>query len=500
MRKHKYLSVVAFVAAGFTVNSAVANSEAWPTSVEDVVTLTTNQRVYLPVLDNDIGDELLLFDVNTTTVGLGSAEISTDKKGLYYQSASDFIGEDSFWYAFEDNQGRKNATQVFVTVQEPALVEPPVETPVEPEVPDDEYAGWPVATPDIISMTRDESISIPVLENDSGLELALTAVNEVTVKNGAAVIQDGNIKYTPYLGFTGEDSFWYQFTDARGRANSTQVKLTINEEAVLPPEEPSEDPEPSVSFNAVEMHYNLLHGQSSIYGEQGGTYLMPLTEPASSGSSSLSLAGNYKIKDGQLITYLATDGEYYTVATESLNGRVLSLKEPLPADTTGNIWNFYGDGSHPNLYGYMSIADFSVRELGAETLNAGKHLMLGDSWFQSDGIEQRLKERLPSAEFVNKGVGGRTAGDILAQFDADINGESPDFVWLIAGTNDYFQDVSLESYLENMKLIIKKINDSGAIAVVIDSSVAPLMYGSDELTNLSHNYADRVAELLVEEN
>jgi len=497
MKKHKYLFVVAMFTASFTVSSAIADSEAWPISVEDTVTVTANQRVYLPVLDNDIGDELSLFDVNATTVSLGSAEISTDKKGVYYQSGSNFIGDDSFWYAFEDNQGRKNATQVFVTVLEASA-------PTEPEadVSVDSYAGWPVATPDVISSTRDESISIPVLDNDSGLELALTAVNEVTVKNGSAIIQNGKIEYTPYLGFTGEDSFWYQFTDARGRANSTQVKVTVNEDVVLPPIDPSEEPEPEseVSFNVVEMHYKLLHGQSPIYGEQGGLYFMSLVEAVSSGSSSLLLAGDYEIKDGQLITYLATDGEYYTVATESLNGRVLSLKEPLPADTTGNIWNFYSDGAHPNLYGYMSVADFALREFDAETLNSGKHLMLGDSWFQSDGIEQRLRERLPSANFVNKGVGGRKSGDILANFDADINNEYPDFVWLIAGTNDYFQNTSLESYLKNMKLVIEKINNSGAIAIVIDSSVAPLMYGSDELTSLSHSYATSVGELLLSEN
>lgn len=492
MKKHKYSFVIAIVLAGFTASNGVADSEAWPVSVEDVVTLTANQRVYLPVLDNDIGDELALFEVNTTTVGLGSAEMSTDKQGVFYQSARDFTGEDSFWYAFEDNQGRTNAAQVFVTVLE--------ETSAEPELTDDLYAGWPVATPDILSTVRDESISIPVLENDDGLELALTAVNEVTVKNGSARINEDNIEYTPYLGFVGEDSFWYQFTDARGRANSTQVKVTVREATVTPPVEPPEEPVFEVNFERVEMHYGLLHGQSSIYGEQGGTYHMSLAEAASEGSTSLLLAGDYDVKNGQLITYLADDGEYYTVATGALNDRLLSLKEPLPANTTGAIWNFYGDGSHPNWYGYLSIADFALRELGTETLNAGKHLMLGDSWFQSNGIEERLKERLPNAEIVNKGVGGRTAGNILEQFDADFADESPDFVWLIAGTNDYFQEVSLETYIENMQLLIEKINDSGAKAIVIDSSVAPLIHGSDDLTELSHSYSDAIGELLVSEN
>jgi hypothetical protein len=492
-----YKCLLALAVAGLPVKTVFAENEPWPTSVGDSVTLTADQRVYLPVLDNDIGIELVLFDVNTTTSKLGSVEMDTDKTGVFYQSADGFTGEDSFWYAFEDNLGRTNAAQVIVTVLEPTPVNPPE------EVEEDLYLGWPVATPDNVTALKDESVVIAVLENDNGLELGLTDVNEVTVSNGSAAIIEDKIEYTPYQGFIGEDSFWYQFTDARGRANSTQVKITVSEEdIVVPPVEPPtpEVPEPDVTFSNVEMHYNLLQAQSQIFGETGGNYFMSLAEPASSGSTSLLLADDYEIKDGQLITYLSTDGEYYTLATDTLDGRVLSLKQPLPADTADNIWNFYDNAAHPNWYGYLSVADFAVRELSVDVLNSGKHLMLGDSWFQSGGIEQRLKERLPDAEISNKGVGGRTAGEILVEFDTDIEGQSPDFVWLIAGTNDYFQDVSLETYTENMRSIIEKINDSGAKAIVIDSSVAPKMHGSDVLTELSHEYSNAVGSLLVSEN
>ena len=495
MKIYKCLLAIAVVSLA---NSAYAANEPWPTSVEDTVTLTANQRVYLPVLDNDIGEELVLFDVNTTTVELGSVEINDDKSGVYYQSAAGFVGDDSFWYAFKDNLGRANAAKVSVTV-----LESDSNTGEESEITDDPYAGWPVATPDILTLTLNESMSIPVLDNDYGLELTLSAVNEVTVSNGSAAIVEDKIEYTPYQGFVGEDSFWYQFTDARGRANSTQVKITVNEEeVVVPPVEPPvpEIPEPTLSFSKIDMHNQLLSGQFQIYGETGGNYFMSLAESASAGSTSLQLSDDYEIKDGQLITYLATDGDYYTLATDTLDGRLLTLKEPLPADVEGNIWNFYDNAAHPNWQGYMSVADFAIRELSLDALNSGKHLMLGDSWFQSGGIEQRLKEKLPDAEVVNKGVGGRTAGEILAEFDNDIRDQSPDFIWLIAGTNDYFREVSLEDYTDNMRAIIEKINDSGAKAIVFDSSVAPVMYGSDVLTELSHDYSEAVENLLVVEN
>jgi len=484
MKFYKYLLVVV---SGIFVSALQAeNYYPWPTAVEDNVSLTTNQRVYLPVLENDTGQELEIFDVNTTTVKLGNVEIDEDSQGVYYQSANEFVGEDSFWYAFEDKFGRTNAAQVFVSVLDPEPVDPP----------EDPYAGWPVATIDTVTISRDETITIPVLENDSGLELNLIALNEVTVEGGSAAIQQNKIIYTPYLGFTGEDSFWYQFVDARGRKNSTQVKLTVNETVVNPPL-----PEPQLNFSLLGLHYEVLHGQSQIFGEQPDTYYMSLAEPAFTGATSLVLAENYDVKDGQLITYLASDGDYYTVATTNLNGRILSLKDPLAVSTgENNIWNFYKDGSHPNWYGASSIADFAIRELDEEVLNSGKHLMLGDSWMQDGGLVERLTERLDNTQIVNKAVGGRTTENILDKFDEEVEGEYPDFVWVIAGTNDYFQDVSIEDYTENMRAIIEKINNIGAKPIVIDSSVAPLMYGSSRLTDLSHSYADAIDSLLASEN
>jgi len=183
-----------------SISFAEEASGPWPVAIEDSVTLTTGQKVYLPVLENDIGQELKIFDVNTTTVKLGSVEIDEDSQGVYYQSASEFIGEDSFWYAFEDKFGRTNAAQVFVSVLDPEPVEPP----------EDPYVGWPVATIDTVTISQDETTTIPVLDNDSGLALELIALNEVTVENGSASIQQNKITYTPYLGFTGEDSFFHQ--------------------------------------------------------------------------------------------------------------------------------------------------------------------------------------------------------------------------------------------------------------------------------------------------
>jgi len=56
--------------------------------------------------------------------------------------------------------------------------------------------------------------------------------------------------------------------------------------------------------------------------------------------------------------------------------------------------------------------------------------------------------------------------------------------------------VSVETFKSNMQKLIAKINALGAKAMVFDSSVAPLMSGSNALTEKSHQYAKAIEDLL----
>jgi len=490
MKIYKYLLASALSSAVIT-HAHAEDLGPWPTSTPDQVTLTSNQRIYIPVLDNDIGEDLVLFDVNTTTVELGSVEMDAANKAVYYQSAQNFVGEDSFWYAFKDIHGRTNSAKVTVKVINSVVTPPEVQPPVTPEPPSDDYSGWPTANVDNVSTSVNTSITIPVLANDIGLDLALIEVNNSTVAAGSAAIQGDSIIYTPFQNYPGQDSFWYAFTDARGRTNSTQVKISVNDEGeVTPPTSP-------VSFELVTMHDDVLKRRSHIYGESGGTVSMWVSRYADAGDTRLRVSQDYGLKDGQLITYRSEEGDYYTVKVASTSGQYIELETALEAavDVGSHLWNFYYDGAHPNLYGFRAIADFALASLDYDALNNGKHVLLGDSWFSTEGVSQRLAEKLDDAEIINKGIGGNTSANMLTRFDQDVASQSPDVVWLIAGTNDYYLGVSVSDFTRNMSQIIEKINALGAKAIVIDASVAPLMSGSEYLTDISHEYSDAVEAL-----
>lgn len=184
----------------------------WPVAIQDKVTVGSNQSLVIPVLANDIGEGLVLNEVNTTTVKLGRASINADKQSITYKSAEDFEGQDSFWYNFKDSQGRANATQVFVEVTN-------VTKPAE----------WPSASNDSIDTTVNTPIIIPVLSNDNGVGLTITQVNEGTVGWGTAEIVDGgqSILYTPAADYKGTDEFWYVFSDQWGRTNAAKVNPVV---------------------------------------------------------------------------------------------------------------------------------------------------------------------------------------------------------------------------------------------------------------------------------
>ena len=459
-----------------------AQSSPWPTGVADNVTVSTGQRVYIPVLTNDSGEGLSITEVNTRTVQLGSVEMNASKTAVYYKSKAGFSGDDSFWYAFKDNLGRTNATQVFLKVISFNSNDGGGSS--------QNFSGWPIANVDTVTTQKNTSISIPVLDNDVGDQLTLTTVNDWTVNGGRARIQGDNVIYDPKANYTGQDSFWYNFIDARGRKNATQVKVTISDS--------TDNGGGIVDAKLISMHSDFLKEQHFIWGEPGGTVSRKATQYTAAGSYKIYVNDGFALKNNQLISYLSTDGQYYTVATSQSFGNTINLKAALPAPIAqwSNIWNFYRDGSHPNTNGFRSLADFALRNNDASSLNYGKHVLLGDSWFSSEGIKERLAVKLPNAQIIGKGIGGHTAADMLARFDRDVASQNPDVVWLIAGTNDYYQGVSVTAYKANMKALIEKINGIGAKAMVFDSSVAPLMSGGNTvLLEKSHQYSKALADL-----
>ncbi|PID45148.1 MAG: hypothetical protein CSB47_09785 [Proteobacteria bacterium] len=188
----------------------------WPVATPDHAEATTASSISIPVLQNDTGNGLELVKVDTTSKKGGEVSINTDRQTVTYQSAADFTGTDSFWYDFEDEEGRTNSARVTITVT----------ASDEGEGSDD---AWPVATPDDETATTSNPTIISVLQNDTGVGLTLTEVDTSSKQGGAVSINAGGqtVTYQSAEDFEGTDTFWYSFKDSQGRTNAARVTVVV---------------------------------------------------------------------------------------------------------------------------------------------------------------------------------------------------------------------------------------------------------------------------------
>ena len=272
----------------------------------------------------------------------------------------------------------------------------------------------------------------------------------------------------------------------------------------------------SSTFERVDLHAGVLKETNFIpkvdwanTKQSGGTGLAEarVLDGGSAGSSQLLLQSTKGFGADQVITYQGNDGEYYTTVITGMNGSTVSLASPLvtPLANPQKINNFYADPDHPNQYGYNAIVDYALRNLS--DLNKGKHVLLGDSWFDHmpRHFSDRLADKLPGATIINAGTGGNTSQNLLDRFDSDVTSQNPDTVWVMTGTNDFNQYVSKETYLGNMQTLIRKINDLGARAIVFNSSTGkPITHSPegqqyptplDTMEALSHDYYEALERL-----
>ena len=195
------------VLAACSVSTTFASP--WPVGINDEATAVYRQATVIPVIPNDIGENLYIAEVNTTSLRLGSVRINEDKLSVTYTSAN--ATEDEFWYVLKDDQGRTNAAKVTVSISD---------------------NNWPAANTDTAEATYNEVITIPVLDNDTGTELTLSSVNEWSSDQGKVWIEDNQVKYQQVGEKRGDitDEFWYVFEDKWGRKNAAKVTISLNDE------------------------------------------------------------------------------------------------------------------------------------------------------------------------------------------------------------------------------------------------------------------------------
>ena len=191
--------------------SAPAASNKAPDTGADSATTAQGAAVTINVLANDSdvnGDALTITSVSKPQFGTAT----TNGQNVTYTPNAGFAGTDSFSYFVSDGQGNTTAGSVTVTVNGPGGAN-----------------QAPTAANDSASTAIGAAILIDVLANDSdpnGDSLSISI--DGPPQHGAAVVQNGQILYTPNADFSGADSFTYIVSDGHGNTARGTVTVTVN--------------------------------------------------------------------------------------------------------------------------------------------------------------------------------------------------------------------------------------------------------------------------------
>ncbi|PID46493.1 MAG: hypothetical protein CSB47_03820 [Proteobacteria bacterium] len=240
-----------------TIEVTGTDSSAYPEANPDTATTAAGEPVSIDIFANDTGVGLTIIDINEYSYNGGRIVMSGNL--AVYTPRSGYAGEDTFWYAFSDSQGRTNSTYVNVTV-----------TGVD-------AGAYPTAGPDSVSTTKNTSATFDVLANDTGVGLTLSDTNPWSLRGGQVSIVDNKIVYTPKTDFVGEDKLWYEFADVIGRTNSGEVTITITDAAPPYPVAVADTPTTSrntpVTFSPLEndIGVGLTILEVNEYAVNGGT-------------------------------------------------------------------------------------------------------------------------------------------------------------------------------------------------------------------------------------
>lgn len=190
----------------FSVLIAMAQNN--PVAVNDTFTVNKNIATTLPVSSNDFdvdGDPLTVSIVSAPANG--TATLSGIN--VVYLSNLNFSGNDSFSYAICDSTGLCDTASVFVIVLG--------------------NNNPPVAKNDTFTFTKNLSVILPILSNDSdpdGDPLTLTLLQGP--QHGTANVNASNqVNYSPNSGYIGVDSFTYIVCDNNNTCDTAFVLLNI---------------------------------------------------------------------------------------------------------------------------------------------------------------------------------------------------------------------------------------------------------------------------------
>jgi subtilisin-like proprotein convertase family protein len=180
-----------------------------PTALDDSGVTDEDLDVTVDVLANDSDADGDTLQMTSLTNPANGSVVDNGDGTVTYTPANNFNGTDSFTYRAFDGTDYSDPATVTITV-----------TPVNDN---------PVAVDDSATTEQDTAVVIPVLANDTDVDLddTLSVQSVGTATNGTVTIGGSDVTYTPDAGYFGADSFTYTVSDNNGGTDTATVNVNV---------------------------------------------------------------------------------------------------------------------------------------------------------------------------------------------------------------------------------------------------------------------------------
>jgi lysophospholipase L1-like esterase len=106
------------------------------------------------------------------------------------------------------------------------------------------------------------------------------------------------------------------------------------------------------------------------------------------------------------------------------------------------------------------------RPSGTNVIAFGDSLTEGYRLDPGLGWPERLSA-IVGRPILNRGVSGNTTGDALARLEADVLAHDPRIVLVCLGGNDMLRQMPADQQFANLRAIVRKIQEKGALVILI---------------------------------
>lgn len=346
-------------------------------AVDDVAGTPQGHAVTISPLGNDTGVGLAI--VAHGNPSNGSASITGGGTTVLYTPNSAFVGEDQFTYRIEDDFGQQATAMIRVGVT----------------------AGPVSAVPDVATTEGVTPVEIPVLGNDVGSGLTVTAVTQPPAGQGSVVRSSGNTKvtYIAPAGFSGSTSFQYTCGNSLG-SSSASVSVTVTK----PPLNPQPDAAVTDSDTPV-----AIDPLANDVGTSLEIVDLGAIAPAGAGTAAIT-GGGLTITFTPAAGYTGPAGFAYTVEDSSgfrASSTVAVTVNAPPTETFANGYEAMGETyvgpDSESMTGFELLLDYTDDRL--------KLRSAGGVVYSSSGHDVRLEDgagnAVPYARLLYDGAAGR---------------------------------------------------------------------------------------------